>query len=93
MVTDQGTQVTNPPRKTVPVSTFKATCLALLEEVRRTGRPLLVTRRGQPIAEVIPPPPPPPTAGWLGSAASTGRILGDIVEPALSASEWEALHE
>jgi prevent-host-death family protein len=80
-------------RNTVTISKFKATCLALLEEVRRTGRPLLVTRRGEPIAEVIPPPTPPHAAGWLGSAASTGRILGDIIEPAASRSEWEALRD
>jgi len=39
------------------VSKFKATCLARLERVRRTGRPLLITKRGVPIAQVVPPPP------------------------------------
>ncbi|MGH9042311.1 MAG: type II toxin-antitoxin system prevent-host-death family antitoxin, partial [Acidimicrobiia bacterium] len=33
-------------RDAIPISKFKATCLAVLEEVRRTGRPVVVTRRG-----------------------------------------------
>jgi len=31
--------------------------LALLEQVRRTKQPILVTRFGKPVAEVVPPPP------------------------------------
>jgi PIN domain nuclease of toxin-antitoxin system/antitoxin (DNA-binding transcriptional repressor) of toxin-antitoxin stability system len=41
---------------TIPVSRFKATCLAVLQRVRRTRRPVLITRFGRPVAEVIPPP-------------------------------------
>ena len=40
--------------KTVSASEFKSRCLALLEEVRRTRRPLLVTRHGKPVAEISP---------------------------------------
>jgi prevent-host-death family protein len=75
----------------VPVSKFKATCLALLERVRRTGQPILVTRRGVPIAQVIPPPPRERPESWLGSLKGTGRITGDILSPALEENVWEAL--
>jgi prevent-host-death family protein len=75
---------------TVTVSEFKATCLARLERVRRTGRRLLITKRGEPIAEVIPPPIELISNRWLGSAAATGRILGDLVEPAVPSDVWEA---
>jgi len=74
----------------MPISRFKATCLAVLERVRRTGKPVLVTRRGQPVAQVV-PPPPAPTRGWLGSLRGTGRIAGDVVSPALDEDRWEAL--
>jgi prevent-host-death family protein len=74
----------------VSISAFKATCLARLERVRRTGRRLLITKRGMPIAEVIPPAPQDRSATWLGSAAGTGRILGDLIEPVGHPSEWEA---
>jgi prevent-host-death family protein len=74
---------------TLPVSKFKATCLAALERVRATGRPLLVTRRGVPIAQVVPPPPLKlKQSGW-GAMKGTAEELGDIVEP-LGEDDWEA---
>jgi prevent-host-death family protein len=39
----------------VAISEFKAKCLALLEQVRRTKRPIRITRFGKPVAEVVPP--------------------------------------
>jgi prevent-host-death family protein len=75
----------------VPISKFKATCLALLAKVKRTGRPILVTRKGEPIAQIVPPPPPEKPAAWLGSLAGTGTITGDVVSPAGTANDWEAL--
>jgi len=73
------------------ISKFKATCLAVLERVRKTGKPILVTRFGEPVAEVIPPPLPEKRKNWVGSLAGTGRILGDIVSPASDEDDWEAL--
>lgn len=75
----------------VTISKFKATCLALLAKVKRTGRPILVTRKGEPIAQIIPPPPPKKPESWLGSFSRTGRITGDIMSPPVAESEWEAL--
>lgn len=40
--------------KTVPATEFKTHCLALLEEVRETRQPLLVTRHGKPVVEISP---------------------------------------
>lgn len=76
--------------ETVSISEFKATCLARLERVRRTGRRLLITRRGEPIAEVVPPSRTVAVESWLGSASTSGRILGDLIEPAVPADQWEA---
>jgi len=59
--------------------------------VKQTGRPILVTRRGEPIAQILPPPPPERPKAWLGSFRGTGRILGDILSPAALEEEWEAL--
>ncbi len=73
------------------ISKFKATCLAVLEEVRRTGTPVLITRHGKPVAEIVPPSPPARPDGWLGSMSSTGRIVGDVVSPASEESDWEVL--
>ena len=75
----------------MPISKFKATCLAVLEEVRRTGRSVVVTRRGEPVAEIVPPPATSGQRSWLGSAAGSGRVVGDIVAPVVAEGEWEAL--
>ena len=78
-------------RETMAISRFKATCLAVLERVRRTGRPVVVTRFGEPIAEVVPPTQPPAGADWLGSESGRVRILGDIIAPASDEGDWEVL--
>jgi antitoxin (DNA-binding transcriptional repressor) of toxin-antitoxin stability system len=79
--------------ESVSISLFKATCLARLDKVKRTGQSLLITRKGEPIAEVKPPAPPETPRAWLGSLRSTGRIVGDIVSPAADAYEWDALRK
>jgi len=38
--------------KTVTISKFKATCLAILGNVKKTGRSILVTRRGEPYHDI-----------------------------------------
>lgn len=75
----------------IPISKFMATCLALLHKVKRTGKPILVSRKGQPIARVIPPPLPAQPPSWLGLFASSAAILGDITSPAGTSEDWDAL--
>jgi prevent-host-death family protein len=77
----------------IAISKFKATCLSVLEAVRKTGKTVLVTRFGEPVAEVVPPRKPRKTKRSLGSRAGTGQIVGDIVSPASAEDEWDALRE
>jgi len=77
----------------VAISEFKAKCLALLEQVRRTKRPIRVTRFGKPVAEVVPPSPSAGVADWLGSMKDTTEILGDIVSPVIDEGDFEALSD
>jgi prevent-host-death family protein len=77
----------------IAVSRFKATCLAVLQRVSRTGRPVLVTRFGKPVAEVVPPRRPAVEAGWLGCMKDRAEIKGDVVRPALEAGAWRASRE
>jgi hypothetical protein len=77
--------------KTIAVGAFKQTCLAEMERVRTTGRALLVTKRGTPLVMVVPIGGDLAPAPRLGYMAGTGRILGDIVGPAVDADEWEVL--
>jgi antitoxin (DNA-binding transcriptional repressor) of toxin-antitoxin stability system len=75
----------------IAISKFKATCLAVIEKVRKSGKPVLVTRFGEPMAEVVPPPVRRKSTKWVGALASTGKIHGDIVSPASDEEDWEAL--
>ena len=76
--------------KEVAISVFKAKCLGILEEVRKTRRPIRVTRFGKPVAEVVPPSPAKPARRRLGCMVGTGRIVGDIVGSISDESEWDA---
>ncbi len=75
----------------IQISKFKATCLAVLDRVGKTHKPVLVTRFGKPVAQIVPPPPPDRREGWLGCMKGRGRIVGDIMEPAADISDWEVL--
>ncbi len=78
--------------KEIAISEFKAKCLALLEQVQKTKKPIRVTRFGKPIAEVV-PPSPAQVSDWMGSMKDSIEIIGDIVSPANEESDWEALRE
>jgi prevent-host-death family protein len=78
--------------ESIPVSKFKATCLAVMQRVKRTGRPVLVTRFGQPVAAVAPPPRTASKSDWLGAMAGRAKITGDIVGPVADAKTWSALN-
>lgn len=73
------------------MSKFKATCLAALDRVRRTGRPLRVTRFGKPLADVFPPRAAEPAGSRLGAMRGRGRLTGDIVAPIEDSQVWDAL--
>jgi prevent-host-death family protein len=75
----------------IAISKFKATCLAVLERVRKTRKPIRVTRFGVPVAEVVPPTAKPKKKQWFGSMEGTGRIVGDIISPANDEEDWEVL--
>lgn len=75
----------------VAIGEFKQTCLRLIETVRRTGRPLLVTKRGEPVALVGPAPRELRRKSWRGALKGTARILGDVVAPAAEPERWDAL--
>jgi prevent-host-death family protein len=79
--------------KEVAISEFKAKCLALLDQVQKTKKPILVTRFGKPIAEVGPPSQKENVASWVGSMKGTFEILGDIVSPAADEDEWEVMRD
>ena len=69
------------------ISEFKAKCIAVLKEAQRTREPVLVTRRGHPLARVEPVYDDPPPRK-LGALKGRMRIVGDIVRSDFDA-DWE----
>jgi prevent-host-death family protein len=76
----------------VAISEFKAKCLALLEQVRRTRQPIRITRHGKPVADVVPAAPAVDRSSLIGSMKDS-KILGDIISPANDEDEWEVLRD
>jgi prevent-host-death family protein len=79
--------------KEVAVSEFKAKCLGLIEEVRKTRKPIRLTRFGEPVAELVPSTPEKNKGRRLGSMAGRMKIVGDIVGPTGSLDDWDAWRE
>jgi prevent-host-death family protein len=73
----------------IAISKFKVTCLAVIEEVRRTRRPIRVTRFGKPVA-VVRPVSAAPKHSWLGCMRDSLEISGDIVRPIGAFDTWAA---
>lgn len=74
---------------TIAISKFKATCLAALERVRTTRRPLRVTRFGKAMVDIVPPQAAPPVGQWLGAMRDSARIVGDITQPSSELTDWD----
>jgi antitoxin (DNA-binding transcriptional repressor) of toxin-antitoxin stability system len=70
-------------------SDFKARCLALIDEIARTGEGLTILKRGRPLVRVI---PFVEDAGRSAQDRLGGsvEILGDVVGPALPPDAWDA---
>jgi len=73
----------------IAISKFKATCLAVLEDVRRTRRPIRVTRFGKPVAEIL-PASAAPNKSWLGCMSDVTELSDDdIVGPIGAFDNWK----
>ncbi len=76
--------------KTMALSQFEATCQASVEKVCQTGQPVLLTKAGKTIAQILPPPPKTAQQSRFGCMRDTVEFIGDIVSP-LPSQDWDAL--
>ncbi|MHB8347271.1 MAG: type II toxin-antitoxin system Phd/YefM family antitoxin [Acidiferrobacterales bacterium] len=63
----------------VNAAEFKSKCLKLIDQVATTRKPLVITKRGKPMAKLVPIECETPTS-LFGYMKNTGQILGDIVD-------------
>lgn len=76
--------------KTLLVSEFKNHCVGVLNEVADYGEEIIVTKRGKPLARIVPVAPPQKGNRVIGDCSQTAAIHADIVNDDGS-SAWEAL--
>ena len=71
----------------MPAGEFKARCLQLMDEVAETGREVVITKRGRPVARLV-PIADAPVRDVFGCMRGTVKVVGDIVAPL--EEPWEA---
>jgi prevent-host-death family protein len=80
------TMVVMKAAREMKASEFKARCLEVMDTVARTGDPVIVTKRGKPVAKLC--PITEPLSPLVGCMKGRIEILGDIVSPV--DVEWDA---
>ena len=75
--------------RTVPAGKFKAECLRIMDEVAAGGRPVVITKRGKPVARLV--PAASAATDVMGVLEGKVEIRGDIVKPALTPKQWGEL--
>ncbi|MBK6452019.1 MAG: type II toxin-antitoxin system prevent-host-death family antitoxin [Proteobacteria bacterium] len=71
----------------IPAAVFKAECLKLMDEVARTGQPVVITKHGKPVAQLAPVAAEPKSL--FGYMKNTVTIKRDIVVP--TDDSWSAV--
>lgn len=69
----------------ISAADFKANCLRLMDEVARQRRPIIITKRGKPVAKLV--PVEEESVDLFGYMAGTAKICGDIIGP-VEDVEW-----
>jgi prevent-host-death family protein len=78
--------------KTIPAGAFKARCLAIMDEVASKRESVVITKRGKPVAKLVPVEKEKDDIFGFFNGKGTIEIKGDIVSPILSPEEWGDLY-
>ncbi|MGD0567825.1 MAG: type II toxin-antitoxin system Phd/YefM family antitoxin [Candidatus Sulfotelmatobacter sp.] len=73
--------------KQIAAGEFKARCLAIMDQVSRSGEPVVVTKHGKPVVRLV--PAEKQGDDIFGYMAGKVKIVGDIVGPVTPAEDWE----
>ena len=75
--------------KTIAAGAFKTQCLTLMDDVRKTREPLVITKRGKAVAKLV--PAEDEKDEFLGRLEGIIRIVGDIESPVVPLEDWDCL--
>jgi prevent-host-death family protein len=78
---------------TMPAAEFKAKCLKVMERVRKRREEIVITKRGVPVAKLVPVPPPKRKSSIFGFLQDRFEIVGDVSSPIVREEGWETLEE
>jgi prevent-host-death family protein len=78
--------------KTMPAGQFKVHCLKVMDEVQSKRQAVLITKRGKPVAKLVPVEPEKDDIFGFFKGKGTVEIKGDIVSPILTPEEWGSLY-
>jgi prevent-host-death family protein len=78
--------------RTMAAGKFKVHCLAVMDEVQSRRQAVLITKRGKPVAKLVPVDKDGKKDDIFGFLAGKGKIVGDVVSPAISPEEWGDLY-
>ena len=70
--------------KTIAAGKFKDVCLKTLDDVARTKSPVMITKRGRPVAKLV------AVALDLSRRGLTGSVLGEQDDPFSTGERWDA---
>ena len=73
--------------RTMAASEFKARCLRVMEEVRTRRESVLITKKGRPVARLV--PAEKSREDVFGCLKGIVQITGDIESPVVPSSDWE----
>ncbi len=74
----------------VPATEFKAKCLELMDRVAEGRETYVITKRGKPVAKLVPPDPPRKKSAF-GCMADQTETVGNLAAPLRTEDEWKAL--
>jgi prevent-host-death family protein len=72
----------------VPATEFKAKCLQLMDRVAERRETFVITKRGRPVAKLVPADPPAPK-DVFGCMLAHTESVGDLDQPLWSQEEWQ----
>ncbi len=67
---------------------FKAECLKLMDRVNEEGLEMVITKRGKPVAKLVPAGGKSAPKSAFGILKGTAQVKGDIIAP--TGETWEA---
>ena len=76
--------------KSMAAGSFKARCLAVMDEVQAKREAIVITKRGKPVVKLV--PADAEKDDIFGFLRGKGKITGDVVSPAISKEEWGDLY-